>query len=215
MANDIYKEMRVAKDECYTTRAEADKLVDYLIENNLVSFNAKIWLPFDSKLSRIYQSLQEKGFNNLIMSGLEQGLDFFHYEPDEWDVIISNPPFSGRTKLMNRLFGFNKPFIILQGTQYFNNQYAVNYLSSKKEIGFILPRSRMSFMTYNAKENVVKSSRNGASFYSFWLCYKIKLQGTFNALPDNGREKDIERMDLMGNPILDNHYNLFTYDHDE
>lgn len=30
-------------------------------------------------------------------------------------------------------------------------------------------------------------------------------------LLDNGREKELEILDLNGNPILDNHFNLFSF----
>ena len=35
------------------------------------------------------------------------------YEPDRWDIIVSNPPFSLKNKVLERLYLFNKPFAIL------------------------------------------------------------------------------------------------------
>ena len=32
---------------------------------------------------------------------------------DEWDIIVSNPPFSLKDKVLERLYSFNKPFAIL------------------------------------------------------------------------------------------------------
>lgn len=178
MANNIYQDMRIAKDECYTTSAESDKLVDFLLETEAVSLDTKIWLPFDTELSRIYLSFKAKGFKNLIRTSLAEGLDFYHYEPEEWDIIISNPPFSGRTQLLRRLFGFGKPFIILQGTQMFNNQFAINYLCEYDgQISFLLPRTRMKFMTYDEDLNIIQTAKSGAAFYSFWLCFKISRGG--------------------------------------
>lgn len=211
MANNIYQDMRIAKDECYTTSAESDKLVDFLLETEAVSLDTKIWLPFDTEFSRIYLSFKAKGFKNLIRTSLAEGLDFYHYEPEEWDIIISNPPFSGRTQLLRRLFGFGKPFIILQGTQMFNNQFAINYLCEYDgQISFLLPRTRMKFMTYNEELDIVQATKSGAAFYSFWLCFKISRGGVFIQLEDSGREKDIEKMDLFGNIIVESHYDLFT-----
>lgn len=211
MAHNIYQEMRIAKDECYTTNNEAKKLVLYLKENNIVDLDSYIWLPFDNDFSNIYKELIGGGFTNLILTNLENGQDFYNYEPNEWDIIITNPPFSKRTNLMKRLISFNKPFIILQAIQFFNNQYAVNYLTQfSDDFKFLLPRSRMSFLVYNEKQDIVVSSRNGAAFYSFWLCYKTKVKNTFTSLKDLGKEKEIEKYDQNGNVIEDNHYNLFT-----
>lgn len=198
-------------NEAYTTKCESDKLVDFIIERKAIPFNTKIWLPFDTKLSRIYQSLKEKGFTNLILTNLENGEDFYLIEPKEWDMIITNPPFSNRTQLFHRLFSFGKPFIILQGQQMWNNYNAVNYLCKYDgEIAFLLPERRMRFMT--EKDGRVHTHRTQASFYSFWLTYKISWGGgVFIRLLDNGREKELEILDLNGNPILDNHFNLFSF----
>ena len=210
MAHDVYKDMRIARDECYTTFNEADKLAVYIEKNNLISKQDIIWLPFDNEFSNIYKALSKYGFN-IVMTNLENGQDFYLYQPEKWDLIITNPPFSGRTKLMERLMSFNKPFIILQATQYFNNQFAVNYLCQfSDDFKFLLPRSRMSFLTFKEEENIIRNDRNGASFYSFWLCYKTKLTKPFNQLLDSGKEREIEKYDESGNVIQDNHMNLFT-----
>lgn len=47
------------------------------------------------------------------MTHLDKRKDFFDYEPDEWDLIISNPPFSIKDKVLERLYSLNKPFAIL------------------------------------------------------------------------------------------------------
>lgn len=209
----IYVAMgRVAHDECYTTHCEAEKLAKFICENNLARLDAKIWLPFDNEQSNIYKALKSIGFENLILTNLEQGQDFYITEPPTWDMIITNPPFSGRTRLFKRLLGFGKPFIILQASQMFNNQFVVKYLcDSAHDFQFIMPRSRMNFITYNAKTDRLESHKSGAAFYSFWLCYKIALSASFNFLPDSGREKTIEQFDRHGNVIEDAHYNLFTW----
>lgn len=216
MAHNAYKEMRFKHDECYTTNSEAEKIVKYISENNIIEKDKIIWLPFDNTFSNIYKQLVENGYNNLVLSNLEMGLDFYLYEPEDWDIIITNPPFSGRTNLMKRLLSFNKPFIILQGTQFFNNQYAVNCLCAhEKDFKFLFPQSRMSFLTFNAKENIIKSGKSGISFYSFWLCYKVKLNNIFTTLADTGKENNLEQYDVYGNVIVDNHLNLFTLPPDE
>jgi len=212
MAHDVYKDMRIARDECYTTLNEAEKLVHYIDLNKIVTRSDVIWLPFDNEFSNIYKALVKHDFN-VIMTNLENGQDFYVYEPKEWDIIITNPPFSGRTKLMNRLMSFDKPFIILQATQMFNNQFAVNYLCEySDDFKFLLPRSRMSFLVYKEDENIIRNDRNGASFYSFWLCYKTKLSKTFNQLLDSGNERMIEKYDEHGNVIEENHMNIFNWE---
>ena len=150
------------------------------------------------------------GGYNVMLSNLENGLDFYDYEPEKWNLIITNPPFSERSKLLKRLVSFGKPFIILQAIQFFNNKNAIKLLCTN-EFRFILPEDRMNFLTYNEKEDIIKSSKNSCAFYSFWLCYKLPLMNVFNYIESNGKEREIEAYDKNGNIIIDNHMNLFNY----
>ena len=210
MKENIYKHMNIAKDECYTTYNESFKLIDYLHKNEIIK-DMKIWLPFDNEFSNIYKVLKSFGYET-ILSNLELNLDFYTFTPDDFDIIISNPPFSNRTQLMKRLLDINKPFIILQGMQYFNNQFAVNYLVDNSEnFKLLLPRTRMSFLIYKPKINKIVGNKYGASFYSFWLCYKTKIKNTFTPLRDTGNEKVVEEYSVNGNVIVESHHSLFTY----
>lgn len=46
-------------------------------------------------------------------SSLKDDKDFFHFEPDEWDILVSNPPFSKKNEVLKRAFAFQKPFALL------------------------------------------------------------------------------------------------------
>jgi len=205
----IYQNMNYKKDECYTTKAEAVKLINYLTVNQIINYEMLIWLPFDNELSNLYQGLKLNGYNT-ILSNLENGQDFYFYEPKYFNIIITNPPFSDRTKLIKRLVHLNKPFIILQATQFFNNQNAVKTLCLCDDFKFIMPEKRMKFLLYNSDENKIKAENNRICFYSFWLCYKTKLKNTFNLFKNSGSEQLIEEFDLSGNIIVENHYNLIN-----
>lgn len=53
-----------------------------------------IWCPFDLESSAYVKEFLKAGFN-VIHSHIDEGKNFFFYEPEEdYDVIISNPPFS-------------------------------------------------------------------------------------------------------------------------
>ena len=72
----------------------------------------KIWCPFDEDWSAYYNTFKENG-HSVIRSSLAEGQDFFNYEPEEYDIIISNPPFNIKDKILKRLDKLNKPFAIL------------------------------------------------------------------------------------------------------
>lgn len=79
----------------------------------------------------------------MIRSHIDDGKDFFEYEPDNYDVIVSNPPFSIKDQILKRLYELDKPFAVLlplnslQGKnryQYFKN--GIQLLSFDERIGY-------------------------------------------------------------------------------
>lgn len=65
------------------------------------------------------------------------------YEPDDYDVIVSNPPFSIKDKILQRLYELDKPFAILlplnslQGkTRYKYFKQGIQLLSFDQRIGY-------------------------------------------------------------------------------
>lgn len=147
-------------DECYTPFYAVDVLKDYVEK-----FSGKtIWCPFDKEWSAYVQSLKEWGFD-VIYSHLDDGKDFFEYEPENWDLIISNPPFSIRDKILKRCYEFGKPFCLLlpvkslQGIKRFE-------LFKKYGLEIIVLDGRVDFHTNGNMETYTK----GNSFGSMYFC---------------------------------------------
>lgn len=76
-------------------------------------------------------------------SHIDDGQDFFTYEPDNYDIIISNPPFNVKDKILERLYELGKPFAVLlpmnslQGKsryKYFKN--GIQLLTFDQRIGY-------------------------------------------------------------------------------
>lgn len=93
-------------NKLYTPHYAVDHIIKYLPKDKIV------WCPFDENWSAFYQRLKEEGFN-VIRSSLSEGQDFFEYELEQWDIIVSNPPFSIKDKVLERLYSFYKPFAVL------------------------------------------------------------------------------------------------------
>lgn len=181
--NKTFINMNHKNDECYTRKCESDKLVKYLIKNKLINKNKRIWLPFNDYGSNIHKSLKENGFNNLKITRR----DFYSINDNDFDIIISNPPFSDRSKLFTRLMEINKPFILLQPIMFFNNGTCIRILTKygakfgglcpkgrmtfERNIGFLFPKNSMGFIV-NGEEK-----EKTTAFYSFWLCFKTKVTG--------------------------------------
>lgn len=76
--------------------------------------NSTIWCPFDTDRSNYVKLFKANG-HNVINTHLEMGIDFFDCEVPKCDYIISNPPYSLKTEVFERLFNIGKPFAMLVG----------------------------------------------------------------------------------------------------
>ena len=105
------KSGRTAKsDECLTPRYVVKPIIKYLKNKNY----KKIWCPFDQSHSLYVDELKKNGFT-VINTHIKDGSNFFNvdYKTIDFDCIVSNPPFSLKDKVLERLYKINKPFAIL------------------------------------------------------------------------------------------------------
>lgn len=126
-------------DENWTPRYGVSPILKY------IPITSKIWCPFDTEESEYVKAATERG-NDVVYSHIVEGKDFFSYEPDDYDVIISNPPFSCKDKVLERLYKLGKPFAVLlplnslQGnTRYKYFKQGIQLLTFDKRIGFYTP----------------------------------------------------------------------------
>jgi hypothetical protein len=167
-------------NECYTRMCEAEKLINFI--NDYDFKNKIIWCPFDTEKSNIVITLKNNGYK-IKYSHIDTGQDFLVYNPEfEFDIMISNPPFSKRTKFFNKINSFEKPYIMLQPIMYFNNNSMIRELIKNSDrYRFLMPENRMGFIVKFGKEYIEKDKTT--SFYSFWLCRDLFLdKPVFNKL---------------------------------
>ncbi len=94
-------------DEFYTPSYAVIPILKYLNKNST------IWCPFDTKESLFVKILKAEG-HNVINTHIINGEDFFEIDK-QCDYIISNPPYSLKTEVLQRLFELDKPFAMLLG----------------------------------------------------------------------------------------------------
>lgn len=95
-------------DEFYTPKYAIEPILKYITKDKV------IWCPFDTDDSLFVKMLNERG-NSVVHSHISNGEDFFVYEPEEYDIIVSNPPYSLKNEVFERLFSLKKPFAMLVG----------------------------------------------------------------------------------------------------
>lgn len=125
-------------NENYTPYYAVDPILKYISKDKI------IWCPFDDDIWSAYTiSFKERG-NEVISSHIDKGQDFFTYEPEDYDVIVSNPPFNIKDKILKRLDELGKPFAILlpmnslQGDKRYQCCFknGIQMLAFDKRIGF-------------------------------------------------------------------------------
>jgi|TARA_R110002012_G_scaffold146450_1_gene304728 hypothetical protein len=113
--------------------------------------------------------LRELGCKEVI----HEMIDFFDDTtlPD-YDILISNSPFSKSKEIMNRLFKLDKPFILILPSSKINTSYMRIFKNSNLQI--IIPRKRIHFEK-KINGETPDGWRNACNFDCFYYCYKINL----------------------------------------
>lgn len=93
------------QDEFYTP--------EYAVKPILKYAKGRVWCPFDTEESHFVKMLRANG-NRVVCTHISNGEDFFKMDV-EADCIISNPPYSLKGEVFERLFRLGKPFAMLVG----------------------------------------------------------------------------------------------------
>lgn len=149
-------------DEYYTPMYAILPIIRYLKPKS------KIWCPFDTEKSNYVKKFRELGFD-VAYSHISTGDDFFTCEMKDCDYIISNPPYSKKTEVFERLFLMGKPFAMLVGV--------AGLFESKRRFGI----NEFEIMYFDKRISYLKSYEDNIPslhppFSSVYLCHHILPQ---------------------------------------
>ena len=135
-------------DEQFTPRYGVEVLLPYIQHLK----GKVIWCPFDREDSQFVIVLKENGFN-VVYSHIDYGQDFLTYEPESWDVIISNPPYKNKRTFWERALDFGKPFTLLLPLNILSDSVInVTMREREREFQLLIPSRRMRFYNYKTGE---------------------------------------------------------------
>ena len=103
------------------------------------------------------------GGYDVVRSSLIEGQDFFEYEPESWDIIISNPPFSKKDDVLQRAFDLGKPFALLLPAN--SIQGKKRFKIFRNEIQMLCFDQRIDFHTNGDMENYTKGTPFGSAYF--------------------------------------------------
>lgn len=141
-------------DEKYTPGYGVLPIIKYIPEGKIV------WCPFDTKHSEFVQKFKDAGFH-VVYSHIYNGQDFFNYEPSQWDILVSNPPFSRKVEVFERCLKLGKPFALLMSNYWLNN-VAPCRLFQNTDLELLMFDKRIQF-----------GKGKNVPFNSSYFCHKI------------------------------------------
>lgn len=123
------------QDEFYTPEYAIEPILKY------VESAKTVWCPFDTEESHFVKMFTKKGCN-VVATHLQSGVDFLDCETPKCDYIVSNPPYSLKGEVFERLFAIGKPFAMLVGvvglfesekrfSMFAQNQFEIMYLNRR------------------------------------------------------------------------------------
>jgi hypothetical protein len=104
----------------------------------------------------------------VVFSHINTGQNFFNYEPVQWDIIISNPPFTNKRKYFERALSFKKPFALIM-TNIWLNDAAPKQLFKEKQLQLLMFDKRMKFINSTITKHKI-------TFSSSYYCYNFLPQ---------------------------------------
>ncbi len=144
-------------DEVYTPFYAVEPLLEFIGKDKV------IWCPFDEEWSAFYRTFTTNGYT-VLRSSLKDNQDFFEYEPTEhYDIIISNPPFSKKDKILKRLYELNKPFAILLPVSSIQSQE--RYKLFKTGLELLVFDSRIGYFTRQDFNKAKGSPHFGSAYF--------------------------------------------------
>jgi hypothetical protein len=115
-------------DECYTPAYGVYPILkhieDFRDRREHTTGTLTVWCPFDTEDSEFVIQISKLPNVVVVSSHISNGQDYYEYEPDNWDIIVSNPPFSNKRQIFERALSFGKPFALLMINAWLNDKYS-------------------------------------------------------------------------------------------
>lgn len=143
-------------DEFYTPEYAVKPILKYLKKNST------ILCPFDTEQSNFVKLFRRAG-HDVTCTHIQEGKDFFKLKKANVDYIISNPPYSAKTEVLERCFELNVPFAMLVGV-----------------VGLFESKKRFNMFKYNDFEVMYLDKR--VSYFKSYEEQKPSLNPPFSSV---------------------------------
>lgn len=135
----------------------------------LLPYLKKEWLIWECACGKgnLVKGLEEKGYAIFGTDKIIDNSDFLFSEPNRYDCIITNPPFSLKQKFLERAYSLGKPFAFLLPLTTFETAKRQE-LFKKYGLEVIFFDKRINFETPSGKGS-------GSWFATAWFTYGLNI----------------------------------------
>ena len=159
MSNKLSEQLQSkgGKDCYFTPSAVVEHIIPYIPQNAIV------WCPFDTVDSEFVKIISRT--HRVIYSHIDTGHDYYEFEPEKWDVMISNPPFTAKAKIFERAISFGKPFALVMTCQWLNDSAPARLRgTTDRSLELMFFNKRVHFIDGETGE-VNKKTTFGSAYY--------------------------------------------------
>ena len=145
----------------------------------LLPYIKKEWTIWECAAGAGYlvQGLEIIADYRVIASDILTGQDFLRWQPEHWDCIVTNPPYSLKQEFLERCYQLGKPFALLLPLTTFETRKR-QALFSKYGLEVVFLDRRVNFMTPSGEGT---GSWFATAWFTNWL--NIGRAMTFTELP--------------------------------
>ena len=146
-------------DACQTPPQAVDPLLPYLPKDKI------IWESAAGEGLLVVKFIHEE--YNVVGTDILTGENFFEQEPTEWDIQVTNPPYSIKYPWLARAYEFGKPFALLLPVEVLGAKRAQK-LFREYGVEVMLLDHRVNF-----KMPIKGWERSAAQFPVAWFCWQL------------------------------------------
>jgi hypothetical protein len=123
-----------------------------------------VWEPAAGE-GYLSNTLKENGFD-VLETDIHNGEDFLTFEPEkDFDVIVTNPPYSLKDKFIERAYSLRKPFAFLLPLTTLEGKRRQTMFSING-ISLLIPDRRINFISPDGRDS-------GSWFLTAWFTWKL------------------------------------------
>ena len=137
----------------------------------LLNFIPKDWKIWEcaSGTGNIIDFFRKNG-NDIFGTDVKEGDDFLDSNRNDFDIIVTNPPFSLKDKFLEKCYSYKKPFALLLPITALEGKFR-HKLYRKYGIQVILFDGRVQYRGHNS---------GSCWFASAWFCFGLNLPKDIN-----------------------------------